>query len=359
MTDKGDSDWIDRLLNQTSEWLSGTGRASEVVISTRIRLARNLVPMPFSHWARPQQAAKVMSLVEEAVRASPMLQDSLFLRMADVDEVDKQFLIERHLMSKEHAVHPKNKALVVTPDERVSIMVNEEDHLRIQVMQSGADMTRAWKTANQVDDELGKRLAYAFSPDLGFLTACPTNVGTGMRASVMMHLPSLVITKQINKVLQAISKLSLTVRGLYGEGTEASGNFFQVSNQVSLGLSEEEIIHNLEGILSQVLEYEQSARKSLLAQNRGVIEDKVWRAYGILRNARIITSAETIDLLSTVRLGIDLKILHHPDRSLINELFNVTQPAHLQKLEGKVLEPLERDIKRASLIRDKLSLSGA
>ena len=229
------------------------------------------------------------------------------------------------------------KGLCVGQDEVISIMINEEDHLRMQVMKSGFNLKEAWQIINDIDTELGNTLDFAYSMDFGYLTACPTNTGTGMRASVMLHLPSLVMTKQIGKVLQAITKLSLTARGLYGEGTEASGNFFQISNQVSLGHKEEDIIDNIERIIKQIVDHEQSARETLLSQNKEALEDRIWRAYGTLKSAHIITSTETIDLLSLVRLGVDLGVIKQTDRTLINELFVITQPAHLQKLEKKKL----------------------
>ncbi len=261
-------------------------------------------------------------------------------------------------MSKEHAAEGENKGLSIGRDEITSIMVNEEDHLRIQVMQSGFNLRGAWRTIDEIDNELSEMLDFSYSPELGFLTACPTNVGTGIRASVMLHLPSLVMSKQINKVLQAISKLSLTARGLYGEGTEASGNFFQISNQVSLGHREEDIIDNIERIIKQIIEHEQNARELLLSQNRELLEDRIWRAFGILKSAHIISSKETIDLLSTVRLGVDINVVKNISRSLVNELFILTQPAHLQKIEQKKLNPNQRDIKRAALIRVKLTGGG-
>jgi len=221
-------------------------------------------------------------------------------------------------------------------------------------MKSGFNLKEAWQIINDIDTELGNTLDFAYSMDFGYLTACPTNTGTGMRASVMLHLPSLVMTKQIGKVLQAITKLSLTARGLYGEGTEASGNFFQISNQVSLGHKEEDIIDNIERIIKQIVDHEQSARETLLSQNKEALEDRIWRAYGTLKSAHIITSTETIDLLSLVRLGVDLGVIKQTDRTLINELFVITQPAHLQKLEKKKLGPNQRDVKRAEIIRERL-----
>jgi protein arginine kinase len=234
-------------------------------------------------------------------------------------------------------------------------MINEEDHLRIQVIESGLNLTDVWKVIDKIDTEFSEKLEYAFSPEWGYLTACPTNTGTGMRASVMLHLPALVITKQINKVLHAIIKVGLAARGFYGEGTEATGNFFQISNQVTLGHSEDEIIDNLERIIKQVIEHESNARKALMSQKMEALNDRIWRSLGMLKSAHIMTSQEAIEHLSSVRLGVDMGIIKDIDRTRLNELFLTIQPAHLQKLEGKVLTSSQRDARRASLIREKLT----
>ncbi len=345
---------LDDLINRTSEWLKGTGPNSNIVISSRVRLARNLEAIPFPNRASKKESESVLKKVREASSSIEVLRDALFLELSEVDNVDKQFLIERHLMSHEHAMKPNNKALMVSADEIISIMINEEDHLRIQAIRSGLDLDQAWDIINNLDDELAKNLNFAFLPEWGYLTACPTNTGTALRGSVMLHLPALVMTKQISKVLAAISKLSFTTRGLYGEGTQALGNFFQISNQVSLGHSEQEILENLKGLIRQVIEQEEQARQALMLQSREIVEDRVWRAFGTLKSAYIISSQETIELLSMVRLGADLGVVKDIDRSFINELFITTQPSHLQKMEGKKLSSPERDAKRASLIRIKL-----
>ncbi len=345
---------LDDLLNNTGEWIRCTGPACDIVMSSRVRLARNLASYPFSHWASKKEQETVLWTSKESILSLKKLKDSLFVEIGKLDSIDKQFLVERHLMSKEHMIDAENKGLSVGQDEVISIMINEEDHLRMQVMKSGFNLKEAWQIINDIDAELGNSLDFAYSMDFGYLTACPTNTGTGMRASVMLHLPSLVMTKQIGKVLQAITKLSLTARGLYGEGTEASGNFFQISNQVSLGHKEDDIIDNIDRIIKQIVDHEQSARETLLSQNREALEDRIWRAYGTLKSAHIITSTETIDLLSLARLGVDLGVIKQVDRTLINELFVITQPAHLQKLEKKKLSPNQRDVKRAEIIREKL-----
>jgi len=265
--------------------------------------------------------------------------------------------VERHLMSIEHTQKTEHKALLVDDEEIIAVMINEEDHLRIQLMQSGFNLFESWEIINRLDDSLSGLLDYAYLDDFGYLTACPTNTGTGMRGSVMLHLPALVMSRQIERVLAAIAKLSFTTRGLYGEGTQASGNFFQISNQVSLGHGESEIIENINGLIRQIIEQETQARQILLSKNKEVLEDRVNRSLGILKSARIITSQETIELLSMLRLGCDLGMIKDIDRRTINELFIITQPAHLQKLENKKLSSDERDVKRAELIRKKLNLS--
>nr|MBU1328504.1 protein arginine kinase [Candidatus Omnitrophota bacterium] len=345
---------LDDLLNNTGEWIRCTGPVCDIVMSSRVRLARNLANYPFSHWASKKEQETILWTSKESILSLKKLKGSLFVEIGKLDSIDKQFLVERHLMSKEHMIDAENKGLSVGQDEVISIMINEEDHLRMQVMKSGFNLKEAWQIINDVDTELGNSMDFAYSMDFGYLTACPTNTGTGMRASVMLHLPSLVMTKQIGKVLQAITKLSLTARGLYGEGTEASGNFFQISNQVSLGHKEDDIIDNIDRIIKQIVDHEQSARETLLAQNREALEDRIWRAYGTLKSAHIITSTETIDLLSLARLGVDLGVIKQVDRALINELFVITQPAHLQKLEKKKLSPNQRDVKRAEIIREKI-----
>ncbi len=343
------------LSNHTCEWLKGTGPNSEIVISSRIRLARNLESIPFPHWANPSQGEEVLKLVASAVSRSEMLKKVTMFRLAEMDSVDKQFLVERHLMSIEHAQKTEQKAVLINEEEVIAIMANEEDHLRIQVMQSGFNLFEAWNIINRIDDELSKILRFAYLPDFGYLTACPTNTGTGMRGSVMLHLPALVMSRQIERVLAAIAKLSFTTRGLYGEGTQASGNFFQISNQVSLGHSEEEIMENINGLIRQIIEQEAQAREVLLTKSKEVLEDRINRSLGILKNAHIITSQETIELLSMVRLGSDLGMIKDINRCSINELFITTLPAHLQKLENKKLTSQERDLKRAELIRKKLT----
>lgn len=345
---------LEDLLKQTSEWLKGTGPNSNIVISSRIRSARNLVGIPFSHWANKNQREESLEIVREAIEECSYLKKTDFMNLKDLNDLDKKFLVERHLMSKEHAGGQEAKGLVLDNKEIISVMINEEDHIRMQVMQSGFNLTEAWRITNEIDDDLGSRLEYAFSTQLGFLTACPTNVGTGIRASVMLHLPALVFTNQAGRILQTITKLGLTVRGFYGEGTEVQGNFFQISNQVTLGRTEDDMIDSIEKVISQIVTREENARKAMFMRSKERLVDRIWRSYGTLRSAHIISSNETIELLSAIRLGIDMDILKDITIPVINELFILTQPAHLQKIEKKVLSHAERDLKRAQLIREKL-----
>jgi len=345
---------INDLLRQDSEWLKGTGPSANIVMSSRTRLARNIEKAPFSNRADRKQLEDVLVQVRDAALSTNFLKNAEFFRLKDLNEIDKQFLVERHLMSPEHARDVEHKGLIVDPKEIVSIMINEEDHLRIQVLQSGLNLMECWRIADEIDTELSKKLAYAYSAKWGYLTACPTNSGTGLRGSVMLHLPALVFVGQINKILQAIAKLGLNVRGFYGEGTEATGNIFQVSNQASMGMTEDDLIDSINKIISQAIYREETTRKSLILSNKEALTDRVSRAYGTLKSAHIISSNETITLLSAIRLGIDLGVVKNLDRNMVNELFILTQPAHLQKLEGKALSPAERDVKRADLIREKI-----
>lgn len=345
---------LDDLIGQTGEWLKGSGPDSNIVMSTRLRLARNLMKIPFPNRISKRHLDDVIQQVQKAAGQISHFQNTTFFRISNLDTIDKEFLIERHLMSHEHASETEGKGLLVSTEEVLSVMVNEEDHLRIQVMNSGLNLFEAWQIINSIDTALSEKLDFAFSPKWGYLTACPTNTGTAMRGSVMLHLPALVMTKQINKVLSAIAKLNFASRGFYGEGTEAIGNFYQISNQVSLGHSEEEILENINGLIRQVIEQEEQARQALVVQNKPLLEDKIYRSLGLLRTARIISSQETVELLSMVRLGVDLEILNTVQRSVLNQLLIMIQPAHLQKIEGRRLSAADRDIKRANLIRQKL-----
>lgn len=346
---------ISDLSSQAGEWLSGAGPETDVVISSRIRLARNIAGFPFLTRASEQQRTQVQLLLRKEISRARLEKGLLYLDMRDTDSIDRLWLVERHLISRELAGAKGDRGVAVARSEILSIMVNEEDHLRLQVLQSGFQLDRAWSLINKVDDLLASRVEYAYTGDLGFLTACPTNVGTGLRVSVMLHLPALVITKQIEKVFRAVSKINLAVRGLYGEGTQASGDFYQVSNQVTLGKSEEDIIQTIKDVVPQVIKFEREVRQTLISQGLRSLEDRIWRAYGQLKCARVITSEETMNLLSSLRMGVNLGIVTDLPVSTVNELFLQTQPAHLQKLEGRKLDSGERDVARATFIRNRLN----
>ncbi len=345
---------LESLLNNSGEWLKGKGPDANIVLSSRIRIARNIKKFIFPCRISSQDRTKVLSSVNYARNKSNFLRNFVVIKMSDISLLDRQFLLERHLISQEHISAPEGKAVLLRKDEISSIMINEEDHLRIQVIKSGFDLQSSWEIANRIDNEFSKNIEFAFSPSLGYLTSCPTNTGTGMRASCMIHLPGLVMTKRINRVLELINKLSFATRGFFGEGTQALGNFFQVSNQVTLGLSETEIIQNLASIIQQLKNQELDARGYMLAKYKLSLEDKIWRALGILKSSRLISSQETLGYLSLLRLGSDLGIISNLEKEVINNLFIVIQPAHLQKIVKKELSYQNRDYTRAKILRERL-----
>lgn len=345
---------LDDLIHNKSEWLKGKGPKSNIAISTRVRLARNIKGHLYFNRANNKQREETLNTIIAAMEENKFFKKSLFLRIKNLSEVDKKFLVERHLMSREHAQNAAYKGLVVDENEIVSVMLNEEDHIRLQVMQSGFDVMEAWRIVDDIDTELEHALLFDYSSRFGYLTSCPTNTGTGIRASVMLHLSALVMTGQIENVFEAISKLGLTIRGFYGEGTEALGDFFQISNQVALGHSEMDIIDNLGKIINKIISREEATRKELITKQKEEISDRIYRSYGTLESARIITSSETIKLLSNIRLGADLGMIKNMDSVKINEILLIAQPAHLQKISGRDLSPYERDVKRADLVRKKL-----
>jgi protein arginine kinase len=345
---------LTELATSLGSWLDGTGPSADVVLSTRVRLARNLAEVPFTHRAREEQLAMVFSGVVTAARAVPGLHGLEAFPMRELAPLDRQFLVERHLISNDLADNGRLRGLLVVPGESISAMVNEEDHVRLQSLASGFQLRSAWEMVNSVDDELARSLDYAFNEDLGYLTACPTNAGTGMRASVLIHLPSLVLTKQIGRVLQGIAQVGLAVRGFYGEGSQIMGNFFQISNQTTLGQSEKETIESLERVTRQIIDYEERARDELLKEARVQIEDKIWRAFGALRHSRVISSQEVINLSSAVRFGVALRIDGLTSVQTLNELLVRSQPAHVQKAAGREMEQRERNVVRAEYVRKRL-----
>lgn len=343
-----------------SEWMRGNGQDSDIVISTRVRVARNLQHLPFPLLATNQQSGEVLKRLTEVIKDKQLLKDFGGLHvipLSEINDLDKQVLVEKHLISPNLANESRNGAVVLTDDESVSIMINEEDHLRIQCLYPGFQVREAWERASVLDDIFEARVDYAFDDKRGYLTSCPTNVGTGLRASVMMHLPALVMTQQINRILSAVSQVGLTVRGIYGEGSEAVGNLFQISNQITLGQTEAEIIENLHSVVLQIIEHEKNARERLLNESKIRITDRVMRSFGILSYAAVMDSKEAAQRLSDVRLGVDLGLLEGPPSSVMNELNVKTQPGFLQKTFGENMNPSERDVYRARLIRETLSHS--
>jgi protein arginine kinase len=344
------------------EWIDARGPEADVVLSTRVRLARNLEGFRFGPRAEVHDREGVLELSRRAAEAVPELAEGSFAAMGQLSTRAREILLERHLVSRDliggEGGPASHTALVLSPDDVLGVMVNEEDHLRLQGLLSGFRLREAWSMVDRLDSALGERLPYAFHPEFGFLTSCPTNVGTGLRASVLVHLPALVLTQEIGKVLQAITQVGLTFRGLYGEGSEVVGNFFQISNQTTLGKTEEELIEHLQAMVERVLQQERRARAVLLRDARGVIEDKVWRAYGLLRFARSVSFAEGMNLLSGIRLGVSLKLLSGPRVYTLNQLMVFSQAAHLEQVAGRVLSASEADAHRAAYIRRILAAEG-
>src|SRR5271167_1028768 len=330
------------------------GPHDRIVMSSRVRLARNLRNAAFPGWAKKPERVRVLELIRPAVESLPEMKDSFSEAMDNLGALDKQVLVERHFISREHAAKSAGSGLVFSRDETFCVMINEEDHLRMQALRPGLQLRQAWGAIDHLDSELEKKLDYAFDNELGYLTACPTNLGTGIRVSAMLHLPGLVLGEQINPIIQSVNKLGLAVRGLYGEGTEALGNVFQVSNQMTLGENEPAIVERLEKVLSQIIEHEENARQTLLEKKPKVVFNHIGRAYGILANAHSISSKETMNLLSLMRLGVDMGLFPSEERSTVDELFIVTQPAHLQKQFSDKLSAEERDLIRADMVRERL-----
>jgi protein arginine kinase len=346
---------INQLLKSSSEWIKGEGGGNRIVITSRVRLARNLSHHPFPGWAKKAEREKILSVVQPAVSALPEMNHAIINdSMEHFSPLEKQVLVEQHLISREHAAKNAGSGLVVNKPRTLSVMINEEDHLRLQSIKSGLQLRSAWKAIDKADTELEEGLDFAFSPQVGYLTACPTNVGTGMRASVMLHLPALVLSEQIGQIIKAVNKIGLAVRGLYGEGTEALGNLFQVSNQMTLGESEPQIVDRLTKVIAQIIEHEENSRQKLVQDKARMVADQVGRAYGILAQAYAISSKEALNLLSILRLGVDLEMFPEEVRIQIDELFMGTQPAHLQKDCEKKLTTEERDALRADLLRERL-----
>jgi len=352
------------LLDLGLNWLDASGEHSGIVLSTRIRLARNLQGHAFGPRARVNDRAAILERVRGAVGRVTHLAGSQVQELGELDRRGVTLLLERRLVSPDLLGEKGSKplpgsAVVMGGDQGMSVMVNEEDHLRIQTLHSGLDLRESWNQVDALDEEMGRELPYAYHHEFGFLTSCPTNVGTGLRASVLLHLPALVLTKEIGKVLQGLSQVGLTFRGLYGEGSEVVGNFFQLSNQTTLGKSEEDLVDHLDRMVRQVIQYELHARQVLMRDAASVTEDKIWRAYGLLRYARSLSFEELMNLLSGVRLGASLKLLPGLRVYPLNKIMIFTQPAHLEEAAGRDLSPAEGDAHRAAYVRRILSTEGA
>jgi len=344
------------VISTGGEWLRGEGPHHQIVISSRVRLARNLRNRAFPGWAKKAERTAILELIKPRVEELTEMQDSFSEVLQDLSALEKQVLVERHLISREHAAKNVGSAIVMNRRQTLSIMINEEDHLRMQSIRSGLQLKQAFKLVDKIDSALESKLEFAYDQRLGYLTACPTNVGTGMRASAMLHLPGLVLSELINQVIQAVSKIGLAVRGLYGEGTEAMGNLFQISNQTTLGEKEDEIIARLSKVIETIIEKEHDARQVLIQKRSNTLWDQIGRAYGLLTYAHAMTSKEALNLLSIIKLGVDLGAFPEDRRLPIDELFIDTQPAHLQKTSQQKLNAEERDHLRARIIRDRLKV---
>lgn len=342
------------MAKKLTGWLSGQGDESMVVLSSRVRLARNIAGCVYPAACDSDTREKIIGYFESAMSGSEKLSQGKLIKAPELSGIDRDFLIERHLISPSFMEDGSSRALFISKNEQVSIMINEEDHLRIQALAPGLNPQGPFEAASEYDNEIGSFLEFDYDSDFGFLTACPTNVGTGLRASVLIHLPGLVITKEIDKVITKISKMGVAVRGFYGEGTDVLGNLFQVSNQNTLGVSENETLALIANVTRSIIKEEAHARDRLLDEASDQIEDKIWRAYGILRYARVLTSEEVMNLLSAVRLGVAMKIIDFIDISAINEILLLSQPAHLQKYHSEEMSPDQRDSARAAMVREKL-----
>jgi len=338
------------------KWLKGMGPESDIVISSRIRMARNIDSMPFPHYLNEEKSRQIVDIVYKTIIDANISFEKDFdlIKMKESDVVDRLNYIEKHLISPTLAKNIPGGAVVINKEETISIMINEEDHIRIQCLLPGLQLDNCLDIGDKIDDLLEQNIKYTFDEQLGYLTSCPTNVGTGIRASVMVHLPALSLTGYINGVFHIASKIGLTVRGIYGEGTQYLGNIYQISNQVTLGASEEEIVTNLKNVTLQVIQNERAAREYLLKTKSIELEDKVFRSYGTLKNCRLLTSNEAMQLISDVKLGVNLELIKEGSTEKLNELIAIIQPGYLQKYFNSELTGIERDIKRAQLVRESI-----
>ena len=346
---------ISTLIDSPSELTDCTGPKCAIVLMTRVRLARNLAGRSFPGWADKDERAAVVEICRNAVTGAPQMKRGLFVGITDLSELERQILVERHLISRELSGAKEGAGVVISRDQAISVMINEEDHLRIQVLRAGFQLKKTWSTIDELDSVLEEKLDYAFSSTLGYLTACPTNLGTAMRASAMMHLPALVISSQMEKVVRAVNQLGMVVRGLFGEGSDANGSIFQISNQTTLGESEDDIIKRLQAVLQSIVEHEVNAREKLLEADAAKLSDKIGRAYGILQNSHLLNSSEAMNLLSLIRLGVDLGLFPEEHRATVDRLFIEAQPGHLQYKQKGEFEPAQRDLLRAACLRTEFA----
>ena len=345
---------IQDILSKPEDAAGREGPSNKIVLSSRVRLARNLATTPFPGWAKKSVRVETFKHIRDNVMEVDPMRDAFHTGMEELSTLDKQLLVERHFISREHAAKTAGSGMVLSGDEALCVMINEEDHLRMQALLPGLQVDKAWMAIDQFDTALESNLDYAFCKRRGYLTACPTNLGTGIRVSALLHLPGLVLSEQINQIIQAVNKLGLAVRGLHGEGTEALGNVFQVSNQMTLGETESDIVERLNKVLLQIIDHEEKARGKLLENKAKMVYNHIGRAYGILANSHSISSKETMNLLSLFRLGIDLDLFPGSRAALTEELFIITQPAHLQNARAGKLSAEKRDILRANLLRNRL-----
>ena len=346
---------LDSLTQQSGDWLRGAGPESDVVVSSRIRLARNISEFPFNTRTDEDTRERIVEQVRGAIDDLAVPTVLHYIDVSDLNDTDRQFLVERQLISRELSEGTGARGVAISKNEIESVMVNEEDHLRLQVLASGLDLQNCWERIDRLDDAFEESLTFAFHDQYGYLTACPTTVGTGIRASVMLHLPALVQTREIQKVFHSLQKINLAVRGLYGEGSQAMGDFYQISNQYTLGLSETQVLEKLASVIPKILEYERRSREAMLEENRDELHDQISRSFGLLKSAQNISSEETMHLLSSVRLGVYLDLVDDIELATLNELYIQTQPAHLQKLRHAELDSGERNKARAALLRQRLA----
>ena len=371
---------LTEISGNINEWFSGDGPLSDVVISSRVRLARNLAGHRFLAACPATEKAEILRKLKDVLMALDLGDEVFYIGVDKVPALEKRFLVERHLISQNHAFGKGPRGAVIARREFFTAMINEEDHLRLQVLKAGCQLPACIEQINRIDDLIEQKVEYAFSPKYGYLTACPTNLGTGIRVSVMLHLPALKMTGQIEKFLNATKSLGLAVRGLFGEGTEAAGDFYQLSNQITLGVRENDIVTQFEKtIIPEIVEYEHAARSQLLSHDVGLLDDKILRALALLKNANLISSQEALFLLSHIRLGLNMR--KHQGASTpaidrlcslgkdcadsgasdrlsiatVNRLFLLTLPAHLQLNYGKELDSTHRDALRAKIIRSALN----